>query len=525
MQSIIELDGRLESDRRKPVFDALRTGTIVAYRNLPEIQRLGTLLGTEAAKFCGQTAAQNVADFFNVGELHDLEAFSAIYRAFRPLRDSRYLSCLFSDLIDGMDLPRPILIDSGYCRMIAPGLAGEAIRHPDLFCTDEFGTQDPNEAEHMVHGGGRGGSPHRDLDVRHYHFQMNLWFPLHDLDEKRTLLIFPNSYHRDVPQYGKISDLGKPSDWGFGKALQIPLKFGDVIAFHSQVLHASPTQAPDRNRFTIEIRVGAGCEDDNTRIYRRLFWGLRNFLADDPKIDAVARAEQLVERSPRLEVDRVVAASTAHAVINLLFRTADASLKAGYVRRPDAILDNAYFLDAADWSRILKRLDELPCDEDLLLLAARLLLRQGYQVEGTSLLRRICNRTTSYFWALEVGYFAVAHQELQLAETAFEKARRLAAESDVTLDRYTPSMPPPRSPGLLQLLPDAATKISEAFLRRLAATEFRDPTKFDHRLYWTNPALASPPHQKRRDLRQAISQTLGAFAHTARDWQNKPEKQ
>ena len=109
----------------------------------------------------------------------------------------------------------------------------------------------------------------------------------------------------------------------------------------------------------------------------------------------------------------------------------------------------------------------------LLILVARLLFRQGYFPMGMALLHRISNRTQSYFWAFEVGYFAIARGENRLADAAFEKAEQLAAVSDVKFDRYAPGMPPPRSPNFLQLLPEFAVQIAQWFRWRLATGDFR----------------------------------------------------
>jgi hypothetical protein len=434
MQQFVELNGRLASDRSAPVFDVLRSGRIIVYRDLPEIHSLCESMRVYGASACGNRPSEGIVEIFRTGAAPDIETYSAVYRTFRTLRNTRYVSCLFSDFIDGLDLPRPILVDAGYCRMVAPHLFVEATKRSDLFEPSEFVRRHPNEPERMLKGGSLWGRAHRDIDVRHSHFQVNLWFPLHDVDRERTLLLFPESYRRDVTQYGDLPNRDRPDEWGFGRALQIPLKIGDILLFHSQVLHASPSQVQNQDRFTVEIRVASACMDDNARIYRRLFWGLCNFMpgASSSCADAPRRAQQLIEAAPqKLDIDFVTSGETAHALANRLFRTPQASLNAAYVRRPDAHLDDAFLLDTSDWARVLKRLDELPCYDDLLLLIARLLLRQGEYTTGIALLRRICSRTSSYFWALEAGYFAVANNEPQLARIAFEGAGRLAAQSSV----------------------------------------------------------------------------------------------
>lgn len=489
---VVDLNGRNRSDRRAPLLDLLRTGSVAVFRDMPEVHALGDTIRAQAAKLCEPNSAAGVADLFRTGKSRDLETYSAIYRIFRSLRDSRYLSSLFSDFVDGLDLPKPVLIDSGYCRMLAPQLIDRANNHPELFDATEFQPRDPSDSEQMLQGQ-MWGNAHRDIDTRHYHFQINLWFPLHDLDETQTLLLFPDAYRGDVAQYGKLPDADDPSGWGFGQALQVPLKFGDVLVFHSQQLHASPSQSLTKDRFTVEIRVASGCIDDNSRIYRRIFWSLPNF---KPRHDGVGGASMLAEQLTEpahdpFDIDHVLAGQTAHAVVHRLFRTASASLSAGFLRRPDSVLNDAFSLDESSWSRVLDRLDGLLCGEDLLLLVARLLLRQGYLTKGTDLLRKISDRTKSYFWALEVGFFAANAQSYGLAENAFERAERLANLSDVALDRYTCDMPPPRSQGLLQLLPASAARIARHFVHRIQTGQTTNGGMLDHRDLWDSTLATS----------------------------------
>ncbi len=478
------------------VFDRLQGGAIIVVRNLPEIHELGATLRRLAGRFGGTACADHVAELMRAGDVPNLETLAALYRAFRYLRDTRYLSCLFSDVIASFGLPAPVLVDCGYCRMVVPKEASAAHSRPDV-----FGPQDDlvekKEMEQMLQGF-FWGNAHRDIDTRHYHYQLNFWFPLHDLDRDRSLLLFPEAYRRDVPQYEKLTDLERKDEWGFGRATQIPMNFGDTLVFHSQQLHASPSPAPG-NRFTVELRAAAGCIDDNANIYRRVFWSLHNFqpAAIEPK-PAKVRADELARLpSPQPSIDDALLATTAHAVLNRVFRHAGASLAAGYIHRDAGALDDAIKLDDAAAQKIIARLDELPCGEDAWLLLARILRRQGHVDRAIQAIERVCARTQSYFWALEAGRIAADDRAYDLARSAFESAEKLATRSDVGLDRYTPGMPPARAGNQhLQLLPVTAQRAAKAFACRASverARSARTTPTFDHRIFWplSRFALAS----------------------------------
>lgn len=164
------------------------------------------------------------------------------------------------------------------------------------------------------------------------------------------------------------------------------------------------------------------------------------------------------------------------------------SLEAGYVRREDAVLDDAIVLDAAAWARVIDRLEGLEAGEDLWLMVARLLLRQGQRDHAIRVLARIYSRTRSYFWAMEVGRVAGAAGHFDVAAAAFGVAEIRARTSDIALDRYTPGMPPPRVEGVVhQLLPRIALRAAAAFGRRAhheAAQATPSTPTFDHQFFW-----------------------------------------
>lgn len=458
---VVELSGRTASGETTQVYKHLtQRDAIVVLRDVPEIHQLGKTIYAVAEQLGGRKCAAEMAPLMRSGDVPSIEALSVFYRAFRHLRDSRYISCLFSDLVSSLGLPLPILLDTGYCRMMVPGHAAEAAARPDLFDPTEFRAPHPNEAETMIQGGGWGNA-HRDIDVRHYHYQINFWFPLHELEAERSLLLFPESYRSEVPQYGPLGDPDDPDSWGFGRALRVPLKFGDTLIFHSQQLHASPSQARARSRFTVELRVAAGCIDDNALIYRRLFWHIENFRSSP---EAVERARDLTTRE-KPSLDYALLAKTAHASVHRLFRHPIQSLTAGYAHSTTAALDDAIRLDNDGWTKLFAHLDRLASSgEDLWLLVARIAARQNCREMADAALVRLLLRTESYFWALEAGRVAAENGLGALAVSAFKQAQRLANTSDVALDRLTPRMPAPRSRGVLQLLPKPAQQAATVFL-------------------------------------------------------------
>jgi ectoine hydroxylase-related dioxygenase (phytanoyl-CoA dioxygenase family) len=100
------------------------------------------------------------------------------------------------------------------------------------------------------------GNPHRDIDGPHYTFQMNFWFPLHRVEEGSSLLLFPDIYTKDVLYQQQPANPRDPDSWGYGKPVCRAMDPGDIVLFHSQHFHASPTRNPTADRLTVELRVG-----------------------------------------------------------------------------------------------------------------------------------------------------------------------------------------------------------------------------------------------------------------------------
>ncbi len=493
MGPVVEINARAGAAATREVFKELSRDAIVVLRDVPAIHALKAAITEVAQRLSGPRGAAAVADVFRGGHLQSLEALAAFYRTMRYLRSARYFSAGFSDLAANLGLPTPLLIDCGYCRTIVPPFYEEARARPEMFHPDEFSKQHPNEISKMLRPD-TWGNAHRDIDVRHYNYQVNFWFPLHDLDDDQTLLLFPDVYRREIQQYAAQAVRNDPDSWGLGRALKVPLRFGDTLLFHSQQVHASPSHE-GRNRFTCELRVAAATIDDNSRLYWRHFWNLGNFHPPGAApLDE--RARQFLEPPPEtVRLAWSLQGGTAQAVMHRLFPDPEASLAAGYRHRDARVLEGAVRLEHADWQTVIARLDALSPGEDLWLLVARLLLHQKHRDLAASVLGRVYGRTKSYFWPLEAGRVAAEAGLFDVAETAFSVAELRAQQSDVALDRYTPGMPPARNPQQeLQLLPAIARRAASAFAAR-ARVEKTQATRttltFDYRFFWSPGLTAS----------------------------------
>jgi len=514
---LLDLPARDLGRTGAPPFDHLRTGGILAIRDVPEIHDLARAIHEFAAVLAGPEGARSVSGLLHNGQVPSLEVLSVLYRVLRHLRDCRFVACLFSDFLAGLGLPAPVLVDAGYFRIMVPRHYRAARDRPDLFDAVEFGPADPYETERMLQDT-KWGDAHRDIDVRHTHFQVNLWFPLHEVGRQQTLILFPEAYRRNVSQYQALPGPEKPGQWGYGDPLQVPLRLGDMLMFHSQHVHASPSQALNSNRFTVELRAAAACIDDNGRVYRRSFWRLENFLPRDARpVNLSQRAGQLSQPVPdQPTLDHALAGVTAHAVVHRLFRRPHCSLVAGYLHRHEDVLDDALVLDEHGWQRILDRLKLFPWAEDLWLLVARLMLRQKQSNLAAEVLNSVQGRTSSYFWALETGRIAIAAGFHDIALSAFAAAGIHADRSDAALDRYSRDMPPPRSPVVLQLLPGRAKHAAGKFARlaqrlQRSRSASADPAMFDHRYLWDS-SLVRPGSEGRRRLKDRIRRMLGPAA-------------
>jgi len=459
------------------VMAELQRGQIIVLRQIPEILQLGEKILDLTFKYSGKQGYAKVKGLMETGSADNLEAIFLFYRAIRAVMDSRYISCLFSDLIKSFNLPNQILIDSSTFRIILKSQYENVQQRQDLFDPVDFVGRGPNDREQIFYKH-FWGCPHRDIDVRHGHFQFNFWFPWHAMNKEQSLLFFPEAYRSDVPQYGKDLDPDSPSNWGLGHAMSVPLTFGDTLLFHSQVVHASPSQSPEKDRISTEIRVAAGALDGNERVYRRLYWNIQNFQTSlDEKVSPQERAEEYLTTvfDQDVTLNKALQGCTAHAVVHRLFLKPYSSLDAAFMNRSSEALSNMLLLNAEEWELLLSRLMSLPSGEDLNFMLARISYHQGFKDVSLKFILRILDGTQSFHWSLQAARLAEELLCDDIALDGFYKTIDLAKTSDFKLDRFTLDMPPPRSPGLLQLFPDSTISITEWFIKRIRINKLITP--------------------------------------------------
>ncbi len=402
-----------------------------------------------------------------------IPVLEALYLELRELRDSRFVSCLFSDFVSRLGLPKPIKIDTGHFRFVLPFLHANLREAVGNRFRDER-EPEANDVEPMICSHMAAGV-HRDLDVAHQTFQINFFFALHPLSEKQTLVLFPNAYRQSKPYYPDYQGELNPAKWGYGDPLQIPLDVGDMILFHSQHFHGSSSQTPERNRLSVEIRVASACDDDNATLYRRTFWDLRNFEGAESPFD---RAKRLIE--PRAPLASEPSAETPQLGFRRLFADSFSARQASYGLADTAVLSNAPERAIPTWDVMLKSLDGSPFSEDRHVALARTMLARGTTDRATSCLRDVANRTDRYFWLLEVARIAGSAGNRELARYALEKAVGVAARSNDSMGQY--STTPVRHGEVLQLTPRMAHRIARTFLRQVRKSDtgpwFLDPRTF-----------------------------------------------
>lgn len=467
------------------VFRHLHEGKIFHVRGLDEIFSLVERVERHLHATAGPAIAENVRGFLRQGQPLTEAAGAALVVLLRELRDTRFVSCLFSDLVAGFGLPANILLDAGFFRCVFHQLQQALWQRMERgeLPEDIFRAENVAEPEPFLQGGHRGGCPHRDVDAPHYTFQFNFWFPLHDIPAENCVLIFPEVYTQAIPYQQPPADLSQPDSWGYGPALKRAMALGDTLIFHSQHFHASPTQAPQLDRLTAELRVASGCIDDNANIYRRQFWSLANFAPVKPSTPQ-ARAERL--HPPRL--DRPDESLTAHELFASLFAAPRDARVAGNLWSNAEAVAGAHRLAPTEWLDRMDRLRRAPFAEDRQLAVVRLLQVHGRRDLATLILKDTLARTTSYYFALEIARLASEQGAYHVAEPALMRAASLAEAAPVQIGAYRGDIPARENWPPLQLMPaeahDAALRLATVLRDFVAAQGMRPAPMLDHRLFF-----------------------------------------
>lgn len=134
---------------------------------------------------------------------------------------------------------------------------------------------------------------HRDFNRPHFLFQFNIWFPMHTAEPGEVLRIWPHLYRKSVTDHDPTPDAFR----ALGAPLSYRLDFGDCILFHGEHLHTSPSdqlQSPNYRRHSYDFRVATHAPDDNFH-YRKNFWNLKNFPAEDALQNTLAPYQRVTQ--------------------------------------------------------------------------------------------------------------------------------------------------------------------------------------------------------------------------------------
>lgn len=261
----------------------LKSGKVYRIKNMPEIYKIREIILERISQKYGYKYFEEIKSFFfdpvNVPE--DPQTCNNLIKIINEIKNERVVSSIFSNFIDYFDIDsNHTYLDTGYFRFMMPEenynklrIFGKNDTTPSFIDNESevtFQNKDEFNKNKLLT------KVHRDINSKHSHFQFNVWFPMHNLNEKDSLEFYPDKYKSDCEYYlnKEYDDINYHSHYGV--KYQKKLNFGDCLIFHSQTIHDSPRSQPIPNRLSVELRVATNLNDNNFH-YRRLFIKLNNF--------------------------------------------------------------------------------------------------------------------------------------------------------------------------------------------------------------------------------------------------------
>ena len=116
-------------------------------------------------------------------------------------------------------------------------------------------------------------SYHRDTDLGHTPYELNVWVPLFDTDKKNTIKILPKSHLHKLNKYkfkkiktfiekgSKENRLGylykkfKFFNLNEKKLKPIDCKFGEILIFYSSCMHGTTNNTSNKTRFSLDFNI------------------------------------------------------------------------------------------------------------------------------------------------------------------------------------------------------------------------------------------------------------------------------
>ncbi len=444
---------------------------IVVLRNMNEPRILKRAILSAIGQRYGSGFEAAAAGFLNNLEVPSPEVVGALVHVANTLRESKYISILFSDLIVQGGFPEPVAIDGSILRFYFPQHYAALRSRRDLFQRMDFMSVDPHDEAGTSVCANLPVGPHRDVDVPMASLPINIWFPLQSIPKWRSLLFFPTVLKQKLISFPSGLNERDPATWGYGEPLQFELKVGDILLFHCEHFHSTPW-SDNEPRLSGEVRIAASCPDDHST-YRRTFANLNNFKPKRPgkpgraydAADLLFKEIDWSPRRPRIRPFDVSAEGSAFAVLAACFDDVEDARRSLCTFEPD----NIFLKQSVTLERVRTAFASLrnwePFAEDRLIASCRLLQAKGDPEGGKRALRALLAQTVVYFWALECGRYALRYGYLDIAEAAFLRVIELAKTSTV---RVFQSYPPlPTTDVCRHLLPEDAITTATSLLSYL----------------------------------------------------------
>jgi len=425
-QRFIEYSRQNAERDNSSIFEHLTKGEIVVIRNAHEIHNLNKMIVSGVKENCGTQSANEIHNWITSSKAPTIDACVCLANVLLELKNVFALPVLMMDFIKSLNLSGPVSVEGGAPRLNLPAsletqFTNQANKLNPAILKD-FG-DDPSR--HVMLMAAQSQRPHRDIGRPHTAFMTNVWCALQDIDKHQALILFPDAYKdpsHDFDEYAwnKSED---PADWGFGAPLQISMRAGDVVLFHSDHYHSSPVTTSDNLRLSWEFRVVSQCYDD-MGWYRLGFKLLNNFSVNgkmDSKHNALEHLQNIYSKRNmglpslhsylRTEPERI----SGHQILDWL------------INQPQ--LDEDFFVEA------LEAMFNLPFAEDRFLWPLFAAQKTFPNLHLDKLiLEFVITRTKNYYWACVFGGLALGADETALSKSAFTAARKYAKLTKTTCD-------------------------------------------------------------------------------------------
>jgi len=395
---VLEFDG--SNVENAGIACLLAAGHVVILRNLREIHRLREQL-IRYVDAHAPNGAEEVSLFYRDGTPPSLQTLVALSDAIKQIRTFRFVSIYLARLVSSMGFGTPVRLDGGIPRLVLPPNIVAQARASGLFTEEDFQRKSPEGLTEIFMPGPA--NIHRDYNRKHYLFQCNIWFPMHNLSEDETLRIWPEKYRQQIVDMpASDSNLAE-----LGPAYKYNLRFGDAILFHSEHLHTSPNHTLlGYRRHTYDFRIASYCPDD-TLHYRDRFLDIRNF-------DRTSHTNELPELSACLD-----GKGKWKCALPLI-----------------AVLENRSSLSEEECKEYFDAFGHFPFCEDRYVLLAQKAIES--QLDNAALpINRTLQESKLCFWLTKLAKKCQDTKHSRLAEALFQKAELMSNKEA----RYVDFMP------------------------------------------------------------------------------------